>query len=350
MGEPTAKTGRISGQTLFLNAVLVASGIAIAWAVLFDPVPDSVLRPPQQTQPAALQIAPPRLDQIPVDAERAMGYLRQICQIGPRISGTEGMRKQQELLSAHFEKLGGEVAMQRFSARHPIDGSRVSMANMIVTWHPDRKERILLCAHYDTRPLPDRDPNPAQRRSGTFLGANDGASGVAVLMELAHQMPELESRYGVDFVLFDAEELVYDSQDPYFLGSEWFSRKYVAEPPPHTYRWGVLLDMVGDADLDIFQERNSMWWHDTRPLVEDIWATARELGVREFIPRVKHEIRDDHLKLRNIAKIPTCDIIDFDFGPGNRFWHTTEDTPQRCSGASLAKVGYVVLRWLQQVE
>lgn len=290
------------------------------------------------------------LDDIPFNGSRAYGNLRQICALGPRISGSEGMQAQQKLLAEHCEKLGGKVRFQRFRVRHPLDGSAVPMANLIVTWHPQRKERILLCTHYDTRPLPALDPNPAERRGGVFLGANDGASGTALLMEMAHLMPDLDSKYGVDFVFLDGEELVYDERrDPYFLGSEWFARQYVKSPPEHRYRWGVLLDMVGDADLNIYQEKHSMFWKDTRPLVLDLWATAARLGVDEFIPRRKHEIRDDHLKLHNIGKIPTCNIIDFDFGRNNRYWHTTQDTPQRCSALSLAKVGWVVHEWLRKV-
>ena len=110
--------------------------------------------------------------------------------------------------------------------------------------------------------------------------------------------------------------------------------------------------VVGDATLDLYQEAHSMRWPETRPLTQSIWETARRLGVAEFIPRTRHEIRDDHLPLRNIAKIPTCDIIDFDYpAPGARsYWHTTADTPDKCSALSLAKVGGVVLEWLRTLE
>jgi len=252
------------------------------------------------------------------------------------------MKQQQALLVEHFKKLGGQVSLQEFRAKNPLGGT-VSMANIIVQWHPERKERILLAAHYDTRPFPDRD---RFRPQGRFIGASDGASGTAVLMELAHLMPELDSKYGIDFVLFDGEELVYDDKDPYFLGSTWFARQYTSRPPQHKYRWGVVLDMIGDADLQIYQEVNSVTWRNTRPLVKGIWDTAKRLGVDEFVARPRHFVRDDHLPLRNIAKIPTCDIIDFDYPA----WHTEGDTPQRCSGASLAKVGWVVYEWLQSVQ
>ena len=281
----------------------------------------------------------------PLDADRAYGYLKQICEIGPRPSGSRGMQRQQKMLVEFFTLLGATVTKQTFLAPNPLGGAKVRMTNLIITWHPERKERVLLCAHYDTRPLPDQDLNPRLRRQGRFIGANDGASGVAVLMELAHLMPQLDGNLGVDFVLFDAEELVYvEGRDRYFWGSEWFAQQYVEKPPEHKYRWGVLLDMVGDEDLQIYQEQNSVSWPDTRPLVFEIWGTAQQLGVEEFIPRANHNVRDDHLALRNIAGIPTCDIIDMDYP----YWHTEADAPGRCSGDSLAKVGWVVYEWLQK--
>jgi hypothetical protein len=280
-----------------------------------------------------------RLEQIPFDGAKAYQYLKQICQIGPRPSGSAGMEAQQKLLTEHFGKLGAKVRLQRFRARHPGGEADVPMANLIVEWRPESKERILLCTHYDTLPLPMMDPVDPR---GVFVGANDGGSGVALLMALGHDMPGLASKYGVDFVFFDGEEFIFRESDPYFLGAEFFATSYANEPPAHRYRWGVLLDMIGDADLQLYQERNSTWWRDTRPLVDEIWATARRLGVREFIPRRKHEVRDDHLPLHNIGKIPTCDIIDFDYPA----WHTRADTPERCSALSLAKVGWVVREWL----
>jgi glutaminyl-peptide cyclotransferase len=282
----------------------------------------------------------------PLDGHRAYEYLKSICAIGPRPSGSPAMEKQQAMLKEHFEKLEGKVSFQKFLAKNPLGGAKVPMSNLVVEWHPERKERILLAAHYDTRPRPDRDPDPVKQQTGIFLGANDGASGVAVLMELAHLMPKLEGPLGVDFVMLDGEELVYvDPRDPYFLGSTWFAQKY-AQKPQHKYRWGVVLDMVGDAELNVYQEQYSATWHETRPLVKAIWSTASRLGVKEFIPRVGYEVRDDHLPLRNTAKIPTCDIIDFDYPA----WHTTLDNPQHCSGSSLAKVGWVVYEWMKSEE
>jgi hypothetical protein len=106
------------------------------------------------------------------------------------------------------------------------------------------------------------------------------------------------------------------------------------------------MDMVGGANLQLYQERNSWSWPETRPLVAQIWGLAQRLGVREFIALRKHEVLDDHIALRNRAKIPTCDLIDFDY----EFWHTSNDTPENCSGESLAKVGWVVYEWMKRAQ
>ena len=329
-------------QTWFLALSFAVATLLVAYIVFFTGAEPTA-------QPAA---QPLQLHQIPVDGRRAYSWLQRICDLGPRVSGTAGMVRQREMLTSHFAQLGGIVEPQNFAVRHPVDGSAVPMTNLVVQWHPDRVERILLCAHYDTRPFPDRDPNPQLRR-GVFIGANDGASGVAVLAELAHHMSTV-TKVGVDFVLFDGEEFIYDDRrDTYFLGSEFFARDYVANAPAYRYRFAVLLDMVGDAQLQIFYERNSVSWRDSAPLVHDIWRTAHRLGVREFIARPRHKVRDDHLQLHNVAGIPSCDIIDFDYPrPGfrNSYWHTTLDTPDKCAPLSLAKVGWVVLEWVKQVQ
>ncbi|HEV2973112.1 MAG TPA: M28 family peptidase, partial [Pirellulales bacterium] len=159
----------LSGQMVFVGAIVTA-GALVAALLLFDPLGHSAAPPSETTSKF-------RLDEIPFDGKQAYEYLKQLCEIGPRPSGSAGMVAQQKLITEHFRKLKAQVSFQEFRARNPQDGSPVPMANIIVQWHPDRKERILLCAHYDTRPFPDEDTrNP----KGIFIGANDGASGVAV--------------------------------------------------------------------------------------------------------------------------------------------------------------------------
>lgn len=321
------------GQTVFLLAALLVAAALVGYFAFFDgraSVADEAQRNRSRLT----------LEDIRFDGQAAYEHLEQLCRLGPRPSGSRAMAEQQTLLEDYFRGLGGLVERQEFRVRHPRTGQPVPMANLIVTWHPERSQRILLCAHYDTRPFPDRD---SRNPRGTFVGANDGASGVALLMELGRAMPALGGALGVDFVLLDGEEFVFSERDTYFLGAEHFARAYAGQPPEHRYRWGVLLDMVGDAQLNVRKDYESTTWRDTRPLVDAIWDTARRLGVREFIDRRGPQIRDDHLPLHNIAKIPICDVIDFDYP----HWHTQLDTPENCSALSLAKVGWVIQTWLE---
>ena len=283
------------------------------------------------------------------DGKAAFEYLKAVCEIGPRISGTQGMRKQQEFLKQHFDSLGAQTYLQKFNVRHPETGRVTELANLGVRFHPERKKRLLICCHYDTRPFPDRDPvNPR----GVFIGANDGGSGVGLLCELGKHMESLEGKFGVDFVFFDGEEFVYVyRRDEMFLGSTYFARQYAAGNWPANYSYGVLVDMVADKDLQISYEGNSLGYAPR--LTRSIWGVAQRLGVKEFIPRKRHEIRDDHLPLNSIAAIPTCDIIDFDYPnpkSKNAYWHTEKDSVENCSADSLTKVGWVVLEWLKEMQ
>lgn len=284
----------------------------------------------------------------PLNSSRAMKYLEKICALGSRTTGTAGMTKQQSMLQQHFEELGGKVIFQTFMHRHPMTGQPVEVKNLIVQWHPDRNVRVLLSAHYDTRPFPDRDPkNPR----GVFVGANDGASGTALLMELAHAMKDPKITVGVDFVLFDAEELVFGERDgDYFIGSGYFAQQYASEPPPYRYRSGLLFDMIGDKDLQLYFDEASFKY--AAPLAREVWDIAKSLGISEFKPRVVHSIRDDHLPLNEIARIPTVDLIDFDYPTAasrtRSYWHTLADTPDKCSGDSLTKVAAVAMEWLRR--
>jgi glutaminyl-peptide cyclotransferase len=275
-----------------------------------------------------------------VDGNRAMKYLETVCAIGPRISGTPGMTQQQELIEEHFVKLGAEVQYQDFDVVHPLTGGPVRMRNLIVVWNPSSQRRALLCCHYDTRPRPDREPLP-QHQDLPFIGANDGASGVAMLMELGNIVAEMNPRPPVDFVFFDGEELVYAPTDKYFLGSEHFSRMYRdrAAGSSH-YEKGVLLDMVAGKKAVFYQEVNSLKY--APEVTRQVWDIARKQGVREFIARRKHEVLDDHIPLNQIAGIPTCDIIDFDFP----HWHRRNDLPAACSPLTLQQVGKVMVAWI----
>ncbi len=147
-----------------------------------------------------------------------MGHLEAICAIGPRISGTEGMRKQQELIAKHFTDLGAPVEYQKFTARQLTRPQPIEMANLIISWHPDRERRVILCSHYDTRPIADQEKDRRDWEK-PFVSANDGGSGVALLLELGRHMRDLPTNVGVDFVFFDGEEYIFDPRiDHYFFG------------------------------------------------------------------------------------------------------------------------------------
>ncbi|MDG2220620.1 MAG: M28 family peptidase [Rubripirellula sp.] len=337
-----ASSDRADSEPKSWRNVILAIGLMIAGLVIavvagvFD-------RGPVQPQSPATRAIPAKYEQ-----QRAYQYLNQLCNLGPRPSGSKEMQQQQQILSELFSANGADVQMQTFEIRHPEDGSPVSMANLIAQWHPERPKRFLLCAHYDTRPYPDQD---RVNKRGTFIGANDGASGVAALAELSHHLSDLPADVGIDIVLFDGEEFVWQQgRDDYFLGSTFFAEKYKASPPVNPYVAGVLLDMVGDRELKIYFESNSL---DFAPTVaREVWKTADRLGVRAFVPRRRHRIEDDHIPLNEIASIPTIDIIDFDYPrPGigaPSYWHTEQDAPKNCSGESLAAVVWVVHQWLLQ--
>lgn len=274
------------------------------------------------------------------DGDQSMRYLEAICALGPRLTASDAMREQQRLIVDHFETLGAQVERQNFTVRQPSLGNQtVTGTNIVVRWPNPQERRVLLGVHYDTRPHADQEP-VLRNRGGVFLGANDGASGVAFLLELGRRMPNLAPSVGVDFVFFDAEEYIFEpSKDRYFLGSEHFVQEYRSNEGAFRYDAVLVLDMIGDKELTICPDERSA----TRcgPLVREVWSIARELGVKAFQPEVRHEILDDHISFQN-AGIPAIALIDFDYA----HWHRLTDTPDKCSADSLGAVAKVVEAWL----
>jgi glutaminyl-peptide cyclotransferase len=296
--------------------------------------------------------AKPEVKVFPVDGERAHKYLRQLCDLGPRVSGTDGMAKQQELVTRHFEGLGATVTRQEFQVRQRSRRDDVEMTNLIASWFPDRKRRVIFCSHYDTRPAAHEEPR--RNWNKPFLSANDGTSGVALLMELAHHMKDFPTGVGVDVVLFDGEEYIFDpgvpgvrEGDRYFLGSEHFAAEYARNrlKLPHRYEAAILLDLFAHENARLAIEGFS--WQFAPNLVTEVWKTAEALGAKSF--RFERgfdrgaEVLDDHVPL-NQAGIPAIDIIDFDY----KHWHLLSDTPDKCSPAQMAEVGKVLLAWLHR--
>lgn len=316
------------------GAFLLAVSLTLAWMVTVESTGRAAADRDSFAADRPLPVA--------FNAERALDYLKALCKLGPRISGSDGMKKQQELLEKHFTALGGKIEWQRFKVRQRSQRATVPMANLIVQWHPERLKRVILCSHYDTRPLADQEPNPRDWRK-PFLSANDGASGVALLMELAHHLKGLKTAVGVDFVFFDGEEMVYDKKDEYFFGSRHFAAQYRRERPKHTWVAALLLDMVGGKNARFPAEAHS--WLQAGPLVEELWNIAGELKCTAFERRIGPAVEDDHVAL-NGANIPAVDIIDFSY----RHWHRLSDVPENCSGDSLAQVARVLSVWLQRTK
>jgi hypothetical protein len=283
------------------------------------------------------------LQPVAFDGKRAMSYLEDLCEIGPRVSGTEGMKKQQEMLTKHFEKCGARSQKQTFKVRQLSQREPVEMTNLIFSWHSDRKRRVMLCSHYDTRPIADQEPDPRKWRQ-PFLSANDGGSGVALLMELANHMKRLKTQVGVDFVLFDGEEYIFKpNYDKYFFGSEHFAREYRRGRSTDRYLAAILLDMIGGKNARFPAEQYSVL--KAGALVDQIWKIAAEQKCDAFQNRVGESVQDDHVAL-NRAGIPAIDIIDFKY----RHWHRLTDLPENCSAEGLVQVARVLSVWLQRVQ
>jgi Zn-dependent M28 family amino/carboxypeptidase len=213
-----------------------------------------------------------------------------------------------------------------------LQGDTLYLCNIVASFWPAKGARVLLGAHWDTRPRADRDPDTT-RRHLPILGANDGASGVAVLMEIANALSSREPPVGVDIVLFDGEDYGEEGNpQEYLLGSRHFASAMKEYRPV----WGAIVDMVGDRDLGIPQERVSL--SRAPGVVRMVWDEALRQGAESFKPWPGQAIMDDHWPLLDRG-VPCIDIIDFDYP----YWHTHQDVPERCSPRSLAEVGGVLL-------
>jgi len=258
------------------------------------------------------------------DGQRAYADVQTQVAFGPRVPGTEGHAKVQEWIQTELESADWKVEIQESEALgHPVKN--------IVAKRSDEPPQIIIGAHYDTRMFADQDPDPAQR-TNFVPGANDGASGVAVLLGLARSLPE--NTVPVWLVFFDAEDNGNIAGWDWILGSREFVKNNSVQPGA-----AIIVDMIGDADLNIYKERNS-----NPELTDAIWAAAKGLGYeKKFIPEYKHSMLDDHTPFLQ-AGIPAVDIIDFDYP----YWHTVQDTPDKVSAESLQAVGETLHTWVTQ--
>ena len=265
------------------------------------------------------------------DGKRAMGYLKAVCDIGPRMSATKGMRTQQALIRKHFEDLGIPIKSQEFQGRQKSKLEPVEMTNLIASFAPERTRRVIICTHYDTRPIADQEPDPRKWRE-TFVSANDGGSSVAWLMEFAHHLKKLKLEVGVDLVFFDGEEYIFDREaDQYFIGSKHFAKTWVDNNRRPKYLAAVLLD--------------SYSWQRHPGLCDEIWTLARPLECPAFRRELGDHVLDDHTALQEVG-IPAIDIIDFRYP----HWHKLTDTPENCSPDGMLQVSKVLSVWVQRLK
>lgn len=256
------------------------------------------------------------------DGTKALEDVKYQVELGPRTVGSNGHAQIVSWITDELRTSGWEVEIQSSTLLgHPIQN--------IVARRGQGNPWIILGAHYDTRMVADRDPDP-QKRNLPVPGADDGASGVAVLLGIARTLPSQLDKQ-VWLVFFDAED---DGNIPgwdWILGSTAFVQGLNNKPQA-----AIIVDMVGDANLNIYMEQNS-----NLSLETEIWAQAAKLGYHQFIPLPKYSIEDDHTPF--IQKgIPAVDIIDFDYP----YYHTTADTPDKVSAESLKAVGDTLLAWL----
>jgi Zn-dependent M28 family amino/carboxypeptidase len=240
----------------------------------------------------------------------------------------------QRYLAGKLEEFGAAVTRQPFEAVLST-GDTLRLVNIVGSYRPGASARILIGAHYDTRPRADRDPDPANRAK-PILGANDGASGVAVLLELARLCSIAEPSVGVDLVFFDGEDYGEEGRtDDYLLGSRRHAKSLGARRP----RAAIVVDMIGERDSRIPIEGYSA--AASPALCARIFGIARSLRIPNFVQARGPSIIDDHLPYIQ-AGVPAIDLIDFDY----RHWHTLADTPDKCSEESLAAVGTVLVRYV----
>lgn len=270
------------------------------------------------------------------DGQAALAYVEAQLAFGPRVPGSEAHRKTGDWILERLRATADSVEVQAFT-HQTTGGDTLSLRNFIGRFRPEARDRVLYVAHWDTRPT--ADANPVGRQDEPIPGANDGGSGVAVLLGVADALRRRPPAVGVDLLFVDGEDFGdWSLMKDVLLGS----RHYASTLTPATRPlFAVVFDMVGDRDLVFLQEGNSV--QRAPEVVERVWAKARDLGHgRVFRPTVGGAVTDDHIPLLE-AGVRAIDVIDFDYGPNNQYWHTSEDGSDKVSARSLQIVGEVAV-------
>lgn len=280
-------------------------------------------------------------------ADSAYIYIQKQVNFGPRVPNTKAHTQCADYLSESLKNFGAEVHVQKVQLT-AYNGEKLNASNIIGVFNPTASRRILLCAHWDSRPWSDHDSDPANRYK-PVMGANDGASGVGVLLEIARQLGENSAPVGVDIVFFDAEDygphedFKGNAEDAWCLGSQYWSAN--PHTVPYSAMYGILLDMVGAKDATFFKEYFSMYY--AASVVNKVWDKAQELGFSDFfIHKESGAITDDHYYVNKISGIPCIDIIDYNSSREKGFgdyWHTINDTMDNISVNTLHAVGTTLI-------
>lgn len=280
-----------------------------------------------------------------VSADSLYEFVKRQVSYGVRVPGSGGHQRCGDYLVAALRGHGLQVLEQK--ATVALGSAPVPVRNIIAQFHPERTERVLISAHWDTRPQADQDPDPT-RRGQPILGANDGASGVAVLLELASLLKQKDPGLGVDLICWDTEDMgTSDLEHSYCLGSQHWCQQPL--PPGYRARWGINLDMVGARGAQFPQEGYSRRY--AGKLVRRVWQAARRLGHAQLFPTTHApEILDDHYYLNTRAKLPTLDIIHLNPTDGTFFqqWHTQDDNLAIIDPQTLQAVTQVVAEMVYQ--
>ncbi|MBW6499470.1 MAG: M28 family peptidase [Bacteroidales bacterium] len=289
--------------------------------------------------------------EVPVfNQDSAFAFVAAQLDFGPRVPNTEAHRRAAQWLAQTLGRFADTVEVQQAKVR-AFDGTVLNISNIIASFDPENRSRILLCAHWDSRPFADFDPDPANHYR-PIPGANDGGSGVGVLLEIARQLSMSRPNVGVDIVLFDAEDYGQHEQATTYTEDSWGlgSQHWARNPHRHDYnaRYGILLDMVGAAGAQFKQEGFSMMYAPN--IVRKVWAAARRIGYGAyFVDREGGFVTDDHYYVNTIRNIPTINIIHQEEGSRHGFfpqWHTMDDDLDIIDPNTLKAVGQTVLTLL----
>jgi glutaminyl-peptide cyclotransferase len=292
---------------------------------------------------AKAHIVPPDFN-----ADTAFAYIKTQADMGPRTPGSKAHDKAVAYYEKHFKNLGADVKVMGGNM-NTFDGKQWRVDNVIATFNPAAKTRILLTAHYDSRPFADKDPIVANRTKAC-PGVNDGASGVGVLMEIARLIKDKPTNVGIDIILFDLEDYG-DNGDQYSwcLGSAyWASNLHKAN---YKAKYAILLDMVGAKDAIFPREGESVFY--ANDVVNKIWNTAEKLGYSNyFIYEESGKMTDDHVPINEIAGIPAVDILHYNYIKNEFFsqHHTTNDDLSTIDKKTLKAVGQTLLEVIYNEE